>query len=184
MVIDLTTLPVTVLPDECSSSVVVRTWDAFGVHGLVGRKYLATEGAEKRHDQILKPGAQASQGAITCYETRIPLMNSTVPTRDFTPSRFLQEPWEVSTGAKDVVTGHTLTWRAWIQIQEHPKNKGLWVVSIGRDGEPMPLVRLACKGLVEGFGVVKEPLPLSKFVRQTVQAEAPTQWDRLVEDEF
>lgn len=197
MLIDLTTIPVTVSVDECPSILVVRTWAAFGVNGILTRRRKHNPRALKEFVEEVKPGAQLTQGAITCLESRLVLslnqdqgdcyrcggrgcyLCAGHEGRDL---KILPDPWEVPTGAKDVVTGHTLTWRASIQAFTHPKNKDLWIVTVARDGDVVPLVRLATKSL-SVLPFKTEPLPLQRFTRDITTSSTPNAWERLIEDD-
>ena len=204
VIIDLTTLPVTLSVDECPSSVVIRTWAAFEVNGLLYRK-TRLNSRIKGHTEELKPGAQLTQGGITCMEVRLPLTRvfenddgrecwrcegrgsslrsgEPCPTcLDRNAAKILQDPWEVATGAKDVVTGRSFVWRAWIQAYPHPKNKQLWLVSVGRESEALPLIRVATKTL-SMLPFKAEPLPLARHA-QDVATAPPTLWERLTEED-
>jgi len=197
MILDLTTQPVTVSVDECLTSLVVRTWAAFGVNGILERLDKTHPRALKEHLEVLKPAAQLTQGAITCYETRVPLPVAreercwscdSLPNADCRicnwmggDIKILPNPWEVATGAKDVVTGATLTWRAALQVFQHPKNHNLWIVEVSRVGDPQRLVRLATKSL-SMLPFKSDTLPLHKHAKATAN-EAPSLWARLTEDD-
>ena len=69
----------------------------------------------------------------------------------------------------------------WIQVYSHPKNTDLWLVTVGRDGEAVPFIRVATKTL-SMLPFKAEPLPLNRHVRE-VAAAPPTQWERLIEED-
>lgn len=196
VIVDLTTQPVTISVDECPSILVVRSWAAFGVDGILTRRRKVHARAIKEIPEYLKPGAQLTQGGITCLETRVPLMGFEESEPEYCyhcqgqgcyrcarpKVQILADPWEVPTGSKDVLTGHTLTWRAHIQVFTHPKNRDLWIITVTREGESNPLVRVATKSL-SVLPFKSEPLPLQRFAREVVASTTPTAWERLIEDD-
>lgn len=185
MLIDLTTFPPTLLLDECPTSLTVRTWAAFGVSGLISRRVPIEYGDDfdrgivKERLEGLKPAAQVTQGRITCYETRIPLTYKVLGTT-LNGNALLLDPWEVATGAKDVLTGRSLTWRATLQVAPHQKNQSLLIISIGRYGDATALAHVATKSLSDDL-FKREPLPLQRLAREA--AGVLNTWERLVEDD-
>jgi hypothetical protein len=72
VLIDLTRKPLVLYPEDCTSSVVMRTIGNRVVSGLVGHVTEGARGLPSRRVDI-RPGAQITRGDSTCYETRLPL---------------------------------------------------------------------------------------------------------------
>lgn len=190
MLIDLTTLPVTISLEEGRDSLIVRSWEAWGVNGRVCR---AQQNKAIRVEE-LTPGAKLVQGEITCLETRIPLPYVEPPyvclacrgsgcRRCPSQVKLYEEPWEVATGCKDILVGNAMTWRAALHIQYHPRNQGLLLIGVGKAGEGIPFLRIATKALSRD-PVLGIEYPLRRHTKAIATAETPppTFWDRLTDD--
>ena len=185
VLLDLSTLPPTLSVNECPGHLVVRTRASKGANGILCR----TQDSESAHKgrtyfRELKPGAQLPQPDGTYLETLVP--SPGLPRN----ALIFEGPWEVATVAKDIVTDVMRVWRATVQVQQHPKNEALWLVGVGRCGDPqyltkthVLLLRVATKDLFISPRPVQ--FPLRRYIQDAAMADdAPvTVWDRLTSED-
>ena len=182
MLIDVYRKPLIVFPEECPTSVVVRSVGNRTVSGLVGR-----EG-----EQTLTPGASLKRGDSTIYETRLPLGGAPrlkgKRTAHHLPSGtkgyvIVVEPFEVASVYIDMLTGVNGTWRAGVKIEFLPEKlkRFPWVVSIVDVPTGITLSSVAVAILdTDTSTLYQDVLPLKKLA---AEGEAPaTAWSRILED--
>lgn len=204
MLIDLTKKPLIVYPEECVSSVVVRTIGNQDVTGLLHRM-----GARTAKD--LPPAARVTRGRSTLYETRVPLPSNRRVEEDlsepplsrtewrrigpmrtrvlgdgikppqFRPVIIPVDPYEVASVYQDMLTDLHGTWRASIRVEYLKKvKKAPWVVTILDATSGAHLSSVAVSGL-DPNPLMVEPLPLTKALQRTTgPANA---WTKLLDDE-
>lgn len=191
-------------PEDCPSSVVVRTIGNQVVAGILRRG---------KHD--LAPGAKVTRGKATLYESRIPLYadnevimtigGRTVPsrrslvrygplrTRELLPGERPPEPqplippiklteaFEVATVCHDALTDFPGTWRIGIRVEFVPKmKKAPWVVSLQEIGDEVRTLATIAVASLDPEGL-PEILPLNKAVQKTLQPS--NAWTRILDDD-
>ena len=186
MLIDVSHKPLIIFPEECTSSVVVRSVGDKTVSGLV------TQG-ESPVIVDIKPGASLKRGTVTCYETKLPLgRTGYVPSRDRQMAHqqahnivAIVTPFEVASVYTDILTKRPGTWRASIRVEFLPKlRKSPWVVSVLDGTTGVMLSSVAVSGL-DTNPFVTDMFPLKKLQDQGItDSGAPaTAWTRLLEHE-
>jgi hypothetical protein len=171
VIIDLTRKPLFVFPEECPSSVVVRSIGNRTVSGLVC--FWSAYGAGSRKLVDITPDAKLTRGDVTCYETKLPL-----PKMDGLPA----EPYECPSVWKDMLTDLQGSWRFNIRIEYLKKvKKAPWTVSI-IDGlhEAIVLSTVAVSSL-ESNPLIADVMPLKRVIAQKVQPG--NAWTRILDDD-
>ena len=174
MLLDLTRYPLVVLPDECRSSVVIRTKTTRSVVGAVRMEDPDLQRPVKGPKLVdIAPAATSKQGDDTYSETKLPLYRW----QDI--SRFAAM-FEASSAARDSVTGTSISWR--VQIGVVRKDTGLWSVAVVDEVKDVALVMITVRGLGEN-GLHAEPVPLARIVKSKLANGEPTFWDRIGGDD-
>jgi hypothetical protein len=203
LLIDLTKKPLIVYPEECASSVVVRT---------IGNQIVAGILRRGKHD--LPPGAKVTRGKSTLYESRIPLYadadvvmtigGRTVPSRrsvsrfgtmrtrelrpgerppefEEQPAIKLTESFEVATVCHDALTDFPGTWRIGIRVEFVPKlKKAPWVVSMQEIGDETRTLATIAVASLDPAGL-PETLPLNRAIQKTIQPA--NAWTKILDDD-
>ena len=174
MLLDLTRYPLVVFPDECQSSVVIRTRTTREVSGSVRMEDPDTRDRRKGVKLVeVQPTASLQERGDTYSETKLPLH------RWDDISQFAAV-FEASSAAKDTLTGTGMSWR--VQVGIVRKETGLWSVAVIDMVKSIPLVMVSIRGLGER-GIHDEPVPLARVVKSKLRASEPTFWDRIADDD-
>ncbi len=194
MLIDLTRKPLIIMPEECPTSVVVRS---IGDHVVTG---LLTVGPSKP----MEATASIARGGRTLYETRLPLRPN--PSMEQGPAwgpasrwgrgpapryqrhveptkvNIAPEPFEVATVCIDPVTGVSSSWRIGLRIERVEKMKRCpWVVSILDATTGMTLSTIAVSTL-NPDPEYEDPLPLTRAIKEKAHPTTNA-WTRLLDDD-
>lgn len=184
MLLDLSSRPIKVTPEECPHTVVVRTNADATADGIVRRW---NEKYKKRTLMALAPIASLERGGITCMETALSLDHIVSAKPGFKP-----DPFEVVSFYKDSITGQPGIWRLMITVERRtgPKNTPkvpVWYITVieeAKDGAPVSghggLFTMVTKELSTD-SLFKEPTPLQRLIKS--EQGPRTLWDRLAEND-
>src|SRR5512137_435649 len=128
MLIDLTRYPLVILPDECRSSVIIRTRTTRAVNGIVVGEDPYVRGSIK--GKKLKPipeTASSNYGGDTYHETRLPLVRDERLQAEAEAGN-IALIYEAASAAKDSLTDTAMIWR--VQISVMRKSTGLWSIAL------------------------------------------------------
>ncbi len=174
VLIDLTSYPPILLPDECPEHLVARTRASHnrdGVTGTFTRKESYRQGSPERHRQ-LDYNAKEERDNQSLYETNLPLDDEKGPVfKDF---------WEVPTVAKDLVTQKWIVWRAAVRAHKHPANEQLWIVEVLKVDGP-PVIMIATKNL-SLLPLAATSYPLNRAAAKKLSQATDSIWARLTND--
>lgn len=203
MIVDVTRKPVIIYPEDCPSSVVVRSIGNRTVSGFVS--YWTDQDRKGRRLVDLDPDARMTRGDSTCYETRLPLPGSKVekgqtpyenvytpdlrrgvvrrPGAD--PVREMEgippDPYECPSVWKDMLTGVSGTWRVNVRIEFVKRMKRApWAVSVFDGVSGTTLATIAVSTL-DPNPLIADNLPLKRAIVQT--AQPGNAWTRILDDD-
>jgi hypothetical protein len=187
VLIDVSRKPLIVFPEECRSSVVVRSVGSKVATGIISRP--PDKLGAKNTD--LTPGASLRRGAMTCFETRLPLKSMYVPSKTHEEARArthrlddlvsVIEPFEVTSVYTDILTKVIGTWRVAVRVEFVSKMKrSPWLVGI-LDAWTGTLLSSIAVSEIDPDPFKADVLPLDKLVKQTLSPH--TAWSRILEDD-
>jgi len=182
MLLDLTSRPVKVHPEECQRSIIVRTLSGKDADGLL-RRTEDRRGRTVHHN--IKPIASLKKDDVTYMEARLPLDHVQRAKPKGTPvwkkeeEIILPSPFEVVSYYVDSVTKQRGTWRANV-IVELNINGRLWYVSVQDETRSIPLLTIVVKDLdTSAIQLEHEAVPLQRYMHK--EGRPVTAWDRIRE---
>ncbi len=185
MLLDLTRYPLVMLPDECTSTVALRTISAQGVSGTVWYEDLRPaqgyrmRAKEKKYE--LPPTASFPRGLATYHETRLPVEDA----KEIAPFACVFEAASV--------LGHSLVkeplaaWRVRVSVlwktENHTWHVTAWDLS-RNDAPIMCIVTKAINPFIKGYKEEATPLMRAKKTLGAEMVDGPANaWTRLLEDD-
>jgi hypothetical protein len=172
VLIDITCCPLVLLPDECPTTIVLRTISAKGVSGRI------QQDSGPRFSEVVSPNESLVRSSATYHETILPLFGAICQSN-------LAVLFEAASAlANGLDQNPVAAWRIQLSvIYKHATR--FWHVTVLDLTRNTPLLTLATKEIAVGAFWPKLPLARLREQRKTAGIEnAPaTIWARLLDDD-